>query len=94
MGGERGDSEGSWLRLGFEGSARLWKDWMDREMERWRERGREEERSELGLMLWIRVLRVGFKDFRLSFVAEDRKSWAEDFREERSRFSIGGEEVI
>jgi hypothetical protein len=87
VGGERGDSEG--LGLGFEGSARLWKDWMDKEMERWRERGREEERSELGLMLWIRVLRVGFEDLRLSFVAEERKSSAEDLREERSRFSMG-----
>jgi hypothetical protein len=93
VGGERGDSEGSWLGLGFEGSARLWKDWMDREMERLRERGREEERSELGLMLWITVLRVGFEDFRLSFVAEDRNSGAEDLREERSRFSMGGSDL-
>lgn len=40
-------------------------------------------------MLWIRVLRVGFEDLRLSFVAEERKSWAEDLRVERSRFSMG-----
>lgn len=40
-------------------------------------------------MLWIRVLRVGFEDLRLSCVAEERKSWAEDLRVERSRFSMG-----
>lgn len=57
-------------------------------MERWRDKGRAEERSELGFMPWIRVFRVGFRDLRLCLVAEARKSWAEAWREERSRFSI------
>lgn len=57
-------------------------------MERWRDEGRAEERSELGFMPWIRVFRVGFRDLRLCLVAEARKSWAEAWREERSRFSI------
>lgn len=48
MGGERGELG---LGFGFElGSRRFWKDWMVWEMELQRERGREEERSEEGLM--------------------------------------------
>lgn len=61
---------------------------MASEMEWEREIGREEVRSEEGLILWIRVLREGFADLRLSLVAELRNSSAEDWREERRRFSM------
>lgn len=45
-------------------------------------------------MEWIRVLSVGFADFRDSVVAEETKSRAEDCREERSRFSIRGQRAM
>lgn len=66
----------------------LWKEWIASEMEWEREIGREEARSEEGLILWIRVLREGFADLRLSLAAELRNSSAEDWREERRRFSM------
>lgn len=45
-------------------------------------------------MEWIRVLIVGFTDLRDSLVAEETKSWAEDCREVRSRFSIRGQRAM
>lgn len=75
--------EGGW---GF--SRRFWKERMESEIEWWREEGREEQRGEEAGMAWIKVLRVDFDDLRLSFPAEERKSSAEDRREERSLFSI------
>lgn len=76
VGGERGELG---LGLGFWlGSRRFWKDCIAWEMEWDRERGREEERSEEGLMPWIRVLREGFEDFRACFAADLRNSSVED----------------
>lgn len=45
-------------------------------------------------MEWIRVLIVGFTDLRDSLVAEETKSWAEDCRAVRSRFSIRGQRAM
>lgn len=61
---------------------------IDWEMDWWRARGRAEERGEEGGIEWIRVLRVGFEDFRDSFEADERNSSAEELRDERSLFSI------
>lgn len=47
-----------------------------------------DERGEEGGMVWTRVLRAGFEDLRDSLTACERKSSAEDLREERSLFSI------
>lgn len=63
--------------VGF-GSRRFRKDWTVAVMESQREGGREVQRGEEGLMEWIRVLREDFEDFRVSFVAMDRNSCAED----------------
>lgn len=49
MGGERGDLEST--RFGEFGSGRFRKDCTDFEMESQRDRGREEQRSDEGLML-------------------------------------------
>jgi hypothetical protein len=54
------------------------KDLMVESMESERVLGREEMRSEEGLIEWIRVLRMGFEDFRVSFVAKVMNSCGED----------------
>lgn len=51
--------------------------------------GRVEKRGEEVEMSWIRVLRVDFEDLRLSLVAKERNSSAEDCRDGRSLFSMG-----
>jgi hypothetical protein len=66
--------------LGFSESEfrRFMKDLMVESMESERVLGREEMRSEEGLIEWIRVLRMGFEDFRVSFVAKVMNSCGED----------------
>lgn len=65
------------------------KELMEQVTEKWRDRGREVERSEEGLMLWIKVFKVSFADFKDSLMADARKDSAEVCRDERSLFSIG-----
>jgi len=71
--------------VGFDG---FLKELMDLEMEVWRARGREVQRSEEGLMLWIKVFNEGFADLRESFTADARNDSADVCRDERSLFSI------